>query len=46
MISSLGSLFSHHLRRWIPDPFVFALVLTLLIGVLASGFTDSSPTGV
>ncbi|HKL53031.1 MAG TPA: TIGR00366 family protein, partial [Wenzhouxiangellaceae bacterium] len=41
MISSLGSLFSHHLRRWIPDPFVFALVLTLLIGALTLVFTDS-----
>jgi len=43
MISSLGSLFSHHLRRWIPDPFVFALVLTLLIGLLAFAFTDAGP---
>lgn len=41
MIASLGNLLSHHLRRWIPDPFVFALVLTLLVGALALGFSDS-----
>ncbi|MEX2499732.1 MAG: TIGR00366 family protein [Wenzhouxiangellaceae bacterium] len=41
MIASLGSLFSHHLRRWIPEPFVFALVLTLLVGLLALVFTES-----
>ncbi|MGK7295020.1 MAG: short-chain fatty acid transporter [Candidatus Wenzhouxiangella sp. M2_3B_020] len=41
MSFSLGNLFSHHLRRWIPEPFVFALVLTLLVGALAVGLTDS-----
>ena len=41
MSISLGNLLSRHLRRWIPEPFVFALVLTLLIGALAVGFTGS-----
>jgi len=35
MNASLGQLFSHRLRRWIPEPFVFALVLTVLVAVLA-----------
>lgn len=42
MIASLGTWLSHHLRRWIPEPFVFGLVLTLLVGVLAFALTDSS----
>jgi short-chain fatty acids transporter len=41
MIASAGSFLSHHLRRWIPEPFVFALILTLLVGVLAYAFTGS-----
>ncbi len=41
MIASLGSFFAHQLRRWIPEPFVFALILTLLVGGLALGLTDS-----
>jgi short-chain fatty acids transporter len=35
MLSSLGNLFSSRLRRWIPEPFVFALVLTVLVAALA-----------
>jgi short-chain fatty acids transporter len=46
MIASLGSLLSHHLRRWIPEPFVFTLVLTVLVGVLALLATDSGPAAV
>jgi len=46
MSFSLGSLLSHHLRRWIPEPFVFALVLTVLVGLLALLFTDSGPVEV
>ncbi len=46
MSFSLGSLLSHHLRRWIPEPFVFALVLTVVVGLLALFFTDSGPVEV
>jgi len=46
MIASLGNLLSHHLRRWIPEPFVFALVLTLLVGLMALAVTDSGPVEV
>lgn len=38
---SLIGLLSRQLPRWIPDPFVFALALTLLVGVLAMTFTAS-----
>src|SRR6056297_2141883 len=41
MLSRLGQLFSHRLRRWIPEPFVFAIVLTLLVGALAMLATDA-----
>ena len=34
--------FADRLRRWIPDPFVFAVGLTLLIGVLAVAVTPAS----
>ena len=48
MLTSLGSLFSSRLRRWIPEPFVFALVLTVLVAALAwsaAGVSISEVTG-
>ncbi|MEN1727803.1 MAG: TIGR00366 family protein [Pseudomonadota bacterium] len=39
--SSLGQVFSHRLRRWIPEPFVFALLLTVLVAVLARFVMES-----
>lgn len=42
MTASLGQFFSHRLRRWIPEPFVFALVLTVLVAVLARAVMGSS----
>jgi short-chain fatty acids transporter len=41
MLSNLGQIFSHRLRRWIPEPFVFALVLTVLVAGFAAGLMDS-----
>ncbi|AKS41130.1 short-chain fatty acid transporter [Wenzhouxiangella marina] len=46
MLSSLGHLLSHRLRRWIPEPFVFAVVLTLLVGVVAMLVTEAGFTQV
>jgi short-chain fatty acids transporter len=43
MLRSVGSFLAFRLRRWIPDPFVFALGLTLLVGFLAWGLTDAGP---
>lgn len=46
MLQQLGAVLAHNLRRLIPDSFVFALVLTLLVALLATVFTDTSPKGV
>lgn len=46
MLASMGELFSSYMRRWVPDPFVFALVVTLLIAALAWTLTDSDLTAV
>lgn len=43
---SIGNLLSERLRGWIPEPFVFALLLTLLVGVLAVAATASGPVAV
>ena len=45
-INGLGQFFSNTLRRIIPDAFVFALLLTLGIGLFATLATDASPKGV
>ena len=42
MLRAAGMFFADRLRRWIPDPFVFALGLTLFIGALAVLATPSS----
>jgi short-chain fatty acids transporter len=41
MHDSVGGFLAFHLRRWIPEPFVFALALTLLVGLLAWALTDA-----
>ncbi|MGR8918144.1 MAG: TIGR00366 family protein [Gammaproteobacteria bacterium] len=46
MIQALGGVLAQTLRRLIPDSFVFALLLTLLVALLALGFTDSAPRQV
>jgi short-chain fatty acids transporter len=43
MPDSIGSFLANHLRRWIPEPFVFALGLTLLVGLLAWALTAAGP---
>ena len=42
MLKSLGIIFSERFRRWIPDPFVFAILLTLLVGILSQVFTQAT----
>ena len=46
MLRTLGGVFSQRLQRWIPEPFVIALILTLLAATLCLAYTDSSPTEV
>ncbi|MFT4562087.1 MAG: short-chain fatty acids transporter [Gammaproteobacteria bacterium] len=43
MLNALGSILAVKLRRLIPDAFVFALLLTLLVGLLALLFADAKP---
>ncbi len=46
MLQRLGQSLAVRLRNWIPDPFVFALALTLIVGLLAVILTDSGPSAV
>ncbi len=46
MLQRIGQSLAVRLRNWIPDPFVFALALTLIIGTLAVALTDSGPLDV
>ena len=41
-----GHLLAVRLKRWIPDSFVFALGLTVVVGALAATLTDSSAGAV
>jgi short-chain fatty acids transporter len=42
MLRKTSTFLTLRLRQWIPDPFVFALLLTLGVGLLAWGLTGSS----
>lgn len=42
-LQRLGSGLNDAFRRYLPDPFVFAIALTLLVGAAAWAFTDSGP---
>ncbi|MEQ8230341.1 MAG: TIGR00366 family protein [Gammaproteobacteria bacterium] len=46
MLQQLGAVLARALRRLIPDSFVFALVLTLLVAALAWGAADAAPRQV
>jgi len=46
MLARVGGALAQKLRNWIPDPFVFALVLTLIVGVLAVTVSQASPASV
>ncbi len=46
MISKLGRKFTDLYQRFMPDAFVFALMLTLIIAVAAYVWTDSSPIDI
>ena len=43
MLNRLASFFVRIVERWMPDPFLFCLLLTLLTYVLALGLTPASP---
>ncbi|MCA9753403.1 MAG: short-chain fatty acid transporter [Gemmatimonadetes bacterium] len=47
MIAAAGAFFADRFRRWIPDSFVFALLLTFMAGALALVVVDDvTPVGV
>lgn len=41
MLRSAGLVLAQRLQRWIPEPFVFAMVLTVLVALLAVTMTDA-----
>ncbi len=46
MLQQLGAVLARYLRRFIPDSFVFALLLTVLVALLAGVFTPASPKAI
>ncbi len=43
MLNRLASFFVRIVERWMPDPFLFCVLLTVLCYVLALGLTDTGP---
>ena len=43
MIGTLGQFFAERFRRWLPDSFIFAILLTFLATLLAMIFVGSTP---
>lgn len=43
MLASIGTFFSDRFRRWIPESFIFAILLTFLAAILAIIFVDAGP---
>src|SRR4051794_4858192 len=43
MIASISKFFTKMVDRYLPDPLVFAMILTLLVFVLGVGLTPTSP---
>lgn len=46
MISGLASFFTKIVRRWLPDAFLFAAILTLLVFAFGIIFQDQSPVSM
>ena len=46
MLGKLIDLSVKFIRKYLPDPFVFAIILTVLAGVAAIAFTGQSPVEV
>ena len=46
MLQKIGAVLAKQLRRLIPDSFVFALILTIVVGSLAMLFADAGPKQV
>ena len=46
MLSSIGTFFADRFRRWLPDSFIFALILTLVAAVWALFAVDVGPVKI
>ena len=46
MIGTLGQFFAERFRRWLPDSFIFAILLTFLATLLAIIFVGATPYAV
>ena len=46
LLQQFGALLAQFLRRLIPDSFVFAIILTILVALLATLFADAGPKQV
>jgi len=46
MLKKIGKAMTGVLQRWMPEPFVFALMLTLLVAILALSYTDAGMGGI
>ena len=46
VLKRIGGMCVEGVRRFLPDPFVFALLLTLATGVVAMIWVDATPLGV
>jgi len=43
MIAAIGRFFAEKFRRWLPDSFIFAILLTFVAAILALVFADAKP---
>lgn len=43
MLNRLANFFVRVVERWMPDPFLFCILLTVLTYLLALGLTPSTP---
>ncbi|UCH22861.1 MAG: short-chain fatty acid transporter, partial [Deltaproteobacteria bacterium] len=41
MLAKLGSIFADNFRKWLPDSFIFAILLTFIAGVMAFFWVDA-----
>ena len=46
MLANLGRLFADSFRRWLPDSFIFAILLTFIAALLAIAVKGSTPFGI
>lgn len=46
MLARIGSFFADRFKRWLPDPFVFAILLTIVTAVTAMVWVRATPVDV